>query len=207
MSLNLQQSAPAHNTVVSSPKLDEKRRTLGAIERLLERDDVLILDTETTGLKGAEVIEVALIDTRGALLLDTLVCPKVMTMNPYAERVHGISLSQLEGKPSWPEVLPEVQRLTERATVLAWNAPFDARMLQQTSEAWGLSHPRILFACAMRLYARLYGRRSYALHRALSDEALEEVARRFERHRALGDVCFVLEVLREVVRKDRGVKE
>ena len=40
---------------------------------LLGRDDVLILDTETTGLgRDAEVIEVAVINTRGAQVLHSL---------------------------------------------------------------------------------------------------------------------------------------
>lgn len=127
---------------------------MAAIAALLARDDVLILDTETTGLKSAEVIELALLSTRGEVLLDTLVRPKVMRLNPYAARVHRITLAELADRPTWPEVLPELRRLAERATVLAWNAPFDARMLEATSAAWGLPHPRLLFACAMRLYAR-----------------------------------------------------
>lgn len=161
---------------------------------------MLILDTETTGLKGAEVIEVALMDTRGVVLLDTLVRPKTMRINPYAGRVHGISLAALAGQPTWPEVLPELQRLTARATVLAWNAPFDARMLQTTSEVWGLTHPRLLFACAMQLYAAVQGRRAYGLHRAVTDEGLEALLERYASHRALGDVRFVLEVLQATLR-------
>lgn len=184
---------------VSTP--DEQQRTVAAIHSLLDRKDVLILDTETTGLKGAEIIEVAVIDTCGTVLLDTLIRPKTMKMNRFAQRVHGIALETLLGQPSWPEVLPELQRLTDRATVLAWNAPFDARMLQQTSEVWGLAHPRILFACAMRLYAKTHGRSSYGLHRAVGDEALNELLSRHASHRALGDVIFVLEVLRAVVKK------
>ncbi|ADI14642.1 Exonuclease RNase T and DNA polymerase III [Truepera radiovictrix DSM 17093] len=173
---------------------------MAAIAALLARDDVLILDTETTGLKSAEVIELALLSTRGEVLLDTLVRPKVMRLNPYAARVHRITLAELADRPTWPEVLPELRRLAERATVLAWNAPFDARMLEATSAAWGLPHPRLLFACAMRLYARARGRRSYGLHRALADEGLSELLECYASHRARGDVQFVLEVLRAALR-------
>ena len=167
-----------------------------AVQGLLDREDVLILDTETTGLRGAEVIEVALINTRGETLLDTLVCPRVSRMNPFAERVHGISLEMLAGHPTWPDVLPELTRLTERATVLAWNAPFDAQMLHNSSAVWGLPHPRILFACAMRLYAKANGQRSYGLHKAVREEGLGHLLERHASHRALGDVTFVLAVLK-----------
>lgn len=179
----------------------EQPRVVSAVRELLARSDVLILDTETTGLKAAEVIEVALIDLQGNTRLNTLVRPKAQVMNPYAQRVHGISLSELRGQPSWPEVLPELVHVAGDATILAWNAPFDARMLEQTSAVWGLPHPRLLFICAMRLYARTHGRSSYGLHKAVVAEGLEGLLTRYPSHRALGDVIFVLELLRRVATK------
>lgn len=174
----------------------EPERAREAIGKLLDRDDVLILDTETTGLSQAEVIEVAVIDTRGEVLLESLVAPRVKRMNPYAERVHGISLKMLEGAPSWPEVFPALAALAERRTILAWNAPFDASMLRQTSERWAIEHPSWLFVCAMRLYAKRRGLRARGLHKALADERLTHLLARYASHRALGDTRFVLEVLR-----------
>jgi DNA polymerase III subunit epsilon len=177
---------------------EERARVRGALAALLSRPDVLILDTETTGLKDAEVIEVALIDAGGRTRLNTLVQPKTRAMNPYAQRVHGISLRDLAGQPTWPEVLPELVRVAGDATILAWNAPFDARMLEQTSARWGLPHPKLLFVCAMRLYARFYGRRSFGLHKAVAAEGLEGLLELHTSHRALGDVTFVLELLRHL---------
>lgn len=178
----------------------EQARAKAAIAQLLERDDVLILDTETTGLKDAEVVELAVINTRGELLLDTLVRPRRTAMNPYAERLHGISVAMLRDAPSWPEVHPRLCELAERRTLLAWNAPFDASMLRQTSETWQLEHPRWLFVCAMRLYARGRGLRARGLHKAVLDESLTHLLARHPSHRALGDVHFVLEVLRASAR-------
>lgn len=167
-----------------------------AILELLGRDDVLILDTETTGLADAEVIELSLIDTSGAVLLDTLIRPRARRMNRYAQRVHRISLEMLDDQPCWPEVLPELQRIAGRATLLAWNAQFDRQMLVNSSGAWGLEPPRLLFVCAMRLYAQLHGRRRYGLHRAVGDRGLQHLFERHASHRALGDVRLVLELLR-----------
>lgn len=178
----------------------QRTQLAGAVRRLLDRDDVFVLDTETTGLKGAEVIEVALIDTCGQTRLDTLVWPKTARMNPYAQRVHGLSLHDLSDQPSWPEVLPELLKLTRNATILAWNAPFDARMLEQTSAVWGLPHPKLLFVCAMRLYAKTHGKSAYGLHKAVVTEGLDELLNQHQSHRALGDVWFVLELLRHLAR-------
>ena len=184
----------------SCPRCARRTQLAGAVRGLLDRDDVFILDTETTGLKGAEVIEVALLDTRGETRLDTLVRPKTARMNPYAQRVHGLSLHDLRDQPTWPEVLPEILKLAQNATILAWNAPFDAAMLEQTSAVWGLPHPKLLFVCAMRLYAKTHGKSAYGLHKAVVAEGLDALLTQYQSHRALGDVMFTLELLRRLAR-------
>ena len=184
---------------VPSDKL--RARAAAAILSLLERDDVLVLDTETTGMgKTAEVVEVSVVNTRGDVLLDTLVKPKVPRMNRFAQRVHGISLGMLADAPSWPEVLPELSEIADRRTVLAWNAPFDAGMLAQNSLAWDLPHPKWLFVCAMRLYARGRGIKIRGLHKCVVDENLQHLLETYQSHRALADVVFTLEVLRSSVK-------
>ena len=190
-------SRPHHS--MSSDLL--RARAAAAIQALLERDDVLILDTETTGMgKTAEVIEVSVIDTRGEVLLDTLVKPKVPTMNRFAQRVHGISLPMLADAPVWPEVLPKLADIADRRTLLAWNASFDAGMLEQNSLAWNLAHPKWLFVCAMRLYAKQRGIKIRGLHKCVVDENLSHLLETHRSHRALADVIFVLEVLRASVK-------
>lgn len=184
-------------------KGENQAKAKAAIKGLLERDDILILDTETTSAgKGAEVIELSVINTKGEVLLDTLIKPKVQKMNPFAQRVHGISLNMLQDAPTWPEVLPSLAELADRRTVLAWNAPFDRGMLEQTSEVWGLEHPRWLFVCAMRLYAKKRGIKIRGLHKCVVDEDVGHLFDTYKSHRALGDIVFVLEVLRATVRED-----
>jgi len=56
----------------------------------------------------------------------------------------------------------------------------------------------LLFVCAMRLYARLHGRSSFGLHKAVVAEGLDELLTQHASHRALGDVIFVLELLKQV---------
>src|SRR5690606_16006245 len=109
-----------HSPEATSSLPTEAERARAAIRHLLDREDVLILDTETTGLGQAEVIELSVIDTRGTVLLDTLIRPRTGVMNPYAQRVHGITLEMLTDQPTWPEVLPELRRIAGAATVLAW---------------------------------------------------------------------------------------
>lgn len=182
-------------------KSQEAHKARAAIAHLLDREDVLILDTETNGTGGGtEVIEVSVINTKGKILLDTLVRPKSFTMNPWAQNVHGISLEMLEDAPHWTTVLPQLADLADRRTLLAWNAPFDARMLEQTSSIWNVHHPRWFFVCAMRLYAKKRSIKNRGLHKAVVDEGLEHLLEIHDSHRALGDIKFVLEVLRATTR-------
>jgi DNA polymerase III subunit epsilon len=178
-------------------KEDSQAKAKTAITSLLNRDDVLILDTETNGVgQTSEVIEVSVINTKGDVLLDTLVKPKHMTMNPFAQRVHGISLTTLKDAPAWSDVFPQLAEIADRRTILAWNASFDAGVLAQTSSIWQIEHPRWFFICAMRLYAKKRGTKFRGLHKSVVDEGLAHLLDIYDSHRALGDVKFVLEVLK-----------
>lgn len=175
----------------------QRRHWLG----LLDRDDVLILDTETTGLDDrAEVVEVAVVDTAGDLRFDSLVTP-VGPISPDVSAFHGITRSLLEetGAPAWPEVHGELNALLAGAcAVLAWNAPFDQRMLRQTANRHGLGWSAIAWRdlCAEDKRARPYGS-----HRLVDVAVREGVYREGPAHRAQADCRMALAVMRAVVRR------
>lgn len=190
------------------PKTRERRSRPGRAgvmdwPRLLERDDVLILDTETTGLDGsAEVIDVALIDTRGATRLNSLAMP-LRPVPRVASRIHGISDDMLHrhNAPAWPtlhrQLLP---LLDEAALVLVYNAAYDRRLLQQTCALHGLALPDLAWRCAMNDYAawhraRRGATRGYGLEQAFRRECGERID---QRHRALSDCRMVLALMRSV---------
>jgi hypothetical protein len=69
--------------------------------QVVEESETLILDTETTGLDDHdEVIQLAMIDMHGNVLLDTLVKPTVC-VTPEARTVHGITDEVLAQAPSF----------------------------------------------------------------------------------------------------------
>lgn len=72
--------------------------------------NMLIVDTETTGLSG-QVIEIAAVTLDGAPLLDTLVRATV-PIEEGAHRVHGLSDTDVKGAPTWPEVVKQLQAVT-----------------------------------------------------------------------------------------------
>ena len=67
---------------------------------IVELGNLVVLDTETTGLDGhAEVIQIAVVDRSGAVLLDSLVKP-TCPVPAEATAVHGISDSDLVNAPT-----------------------------------------------------------------------------------------------------------
>lgn len=157
--------------------------------------DFVILDTETTGLgRRDEVIEVAVVDASGATLLQTLVWPQGGSVPQGATRVHGLTIDDLGGAPTWPHVLPELREALGGRRVLAWNAPFDERMARQSSRLWRLRHDLPAFECAMRAYALARGVASG--RRKLAAAAADEgVLAAPQRHRSADDARLTLAVL------------
>lgn len=130
----------------SSRPLDPTRTASMTVEKqiaeLQDRSDVLIFDTETTGFaRWDEIVEIAIVNARGDVLLDTLVKAK-SKITPGATAIHGLTQDRLESvnAPAWNLVWPEVQSILARASaLLAWGIQFDLRLLSQTNTAWGVS--------------------------------------------------------------------
>ena len=168
---------------------------------VLGRKDFLILDTETTGLdETAEVVEVAVIDTTGALRLSELVLPEGR-IPAAASKIHGLTLSKLrkEGARSFPEVHAELVPLLRAAKgVLGWNVRFDKDMLAQTAKRHDLVPrlPRVTWLDLMAGYKAMNPFESARLDNAVKKECpgLKEAA-----HRAEGDCRRTLAVMRAVV--------
>ena len=165
------------------------------LSNLLKREDVLLVDTETTGLdKDAEVIEVVAIDTMGAVRLSVLSLPED-PIRREASEIHGLTVRVLKGlgaKP-WPKVHGQVKRVLESAQiVLAWNAQFDARMLQQTADRHRLSDIDMTLNDLMGVYKRMRPGKRYSLGAAMSIERLKWSG---ESHRAEADCRAMLSVL------------
>ena len=115
------------------------------------------LDTETTGLNNtAQIIDLAVIDTDGTVLLDTLVKPTVM-IEKGAGDVHGILANAVEDAPTFDKVLPELDRVARNRYVLIYNAEFDTRLVNQSAKAHKANFDISKTECVMLLYARFYG--------------------------------------------------
>lgn len=119
--------------------------------------NTIYLDAETTGLDGkAEIIQLAIKDKAGNILLNTLVqCQDGIP--EAATAVHGINNEMLADAPHWPDIHEQIITILRRAdTIKIYNAPFDLRLLRQTAQRYGLSTPKFFARCVMREYAKLH---------------------------------------------------
>ena len=176
---------------------EEGRSSLATAWReLLDRDDVLILDTETTGLgDDAEVLEVVAVDTRGETRLNVLSLPEGRIPEA-ASKLHGLTREELvaRGARPWPEVHSEVlEALQAASTVVAWNSTFDETMLRQTSERHGLQFPDLNWRDGLDDYRSL----DYDGNN-LSTAAERHGVPAGKAHRAEADCRMVLGIMRAV---------
>lgn len=179
--------------------LREARAALG--------QEPLFLDTETTGLGPRdEIVEICILDSSGAVLMDQLVKPKRRIPRD-ASQVHGITDVHVAEAPAWPQVLPQVQELLAGRLVAAYNADFDRRMLAQTNinHRLGLPLHEVEWFCIMKAYAKFYGqwnpsRRSYRW------QSLEQAGRQCglplpNSHRARADTLLAKAVFDHMVER------
>lgn len=177
------------------------------LKRGPEGGRVLYLDTETTGLHPAtsDLLEIAVVDESGDVLLETLVRPARAREWPEAQAVHGIAPEDVAGAPSLEDVDAMLLPLIEQADVVViYNARFDLPFLPSRSQ--DAAHRKT--ACAMRAYSLHVGEWSEywsgyrwfrlteaaaeaghawsaAAHRALSDAQAARSVWRFLRERYL----------------------
>lgn len=111
------------------------------------------LDTETTGLSalgGDELLELAIVDDAGNILLDSLVRPVHRTAWPEAQAVHGIALADVADAPELDSLLPRLQEVIEGADALViYNADFDLTFLPEPIRSLAASKA----VCAMQAFA------------------------------------------------------
>ncbi|MBI6131925.1 3'-5' exonuclease [Serratia marcescens] len=175
------------------------------------RDNVLILDTETTGLgDDAEIVEISLIDTSGRVLLNTLVKPRSV-IPASATAIHGITNEMVATAPSWPDVYSKFYQLISGRKIVVYNSDYDTRLLDQTNEDWGLTEPSYIerpkFECAMLAYAKFYGQKSerggYKWQKLTAAAEQQGVIIDGTPHRALCDCLTTLGVIKAMANGGR----
>jgi DNA polymerase III subunit epsilon len=179
---------------MSSRSLSSKARSVVWARRVVNDPATVFLDTETTGLDGrAEIVDIAVVDHRGNVLLETLIRPAVR-IPAEASSIHGIYDHRVVGAPSWEQVCRELAPLLANRRIVVFNAGYDRRIIRQCCAQSRLPMPDSAWECAMLAYAEYVGERSpwgkgYTWHKL--DKAAAAFGISPGGHRALtdADVC------------------
>lgn len=95
--------------------------------------DLIVIDTETTGLSPAcdEILQVSIIDGTGNVLYDNYIKP-VAEMWDEAERVNGITYDMVANAPSAESEMPKIAAFIKAARVIVgYNTKFDLDFLRE----------------------------------------------------------------------------
>jgi DNA polymerase III epsilon subunit-like protein len=186
------------------------QRAQDRARELLGRSDVLIAAAKTTSFQAsAEVIELALIDTTGAVRLDRVMLP-TGTITREAIAAHGIDRDELQRlhAPHYSEVHGEIEAtLAAAAVVLAYDAPLERRRLYRTAAGHELELPEVGWECVQVIYAEYSGKRAgngegwqrWTLRQAAGREGIPIGKPHL---RALGDCRTMLRLLQAITGSD-----
>ena len=186
-----------HVIAGTEPKIVKLYRDLAELASNLEvglfEDEVVILDTETTGLdpKRCELIEMAAIRVRGNAIIDsleTLVNPNTRIPQEITE-LTGIRSEDLIGAPAPKEAVKMLADFAGSSTLVAHNASFDQSFIMPHAKAGTLTGEWVdTFALAQIVLPRLKTHRLADLARAFGCH--------IPSHRAMDDIIALAGVWR-----------
>ena len=162
----------------------------------LAKDDWVILDTETTGLDRAEIVEIAIVNYLGETLLNTLIKPTI-SIPADAAAIHGITDEMVAKAPTFPEIYPQIVAALEGKRAFIYNAAFDIKILNYCRNLHKLASFNLSkrYECIMEWHAQWVGdwseyHESYKWHPLCGG------------HRALDDCLAVLERMKKMAADD-----
>jgi len=131
----------------------EARTSASQWAQTISSQPFLVLDTETTGLHFWDrIVEIAVIDEAGGVLLNTLINPEKHIPTEVIA-IHGITDEMVRGKPTFQDILPELTVMLTGKPVVIYNVDFDKPFLARG----GLKVENYDFQCAMLMYAQFFG--------------------------------------------------
>jgi DNA polymerase III subunit epsilon len=154
----------------------------------------LVIDTETVGSgQTIEVIEIAIGNVSGDILLESLVRP-VFNRLPSPSKHHRFDQKEFTSAPYWTDIWPKIAELINNKLLIAYNANFDRRALSAMAARHSYASPERGWRCAMQLVKKGIGvKKSLTLSAACAYFGLEG-----GNHRAACDVqatCRLLQTL------------
>lgn len=170
------------------------KENVGARCAKLLDEGCVILDFETTGFVSdtVEIIEIAIVDHTGTVLMNTLVQPRGR-IPAAASAVNKIYDADVADAPTFIELYPSFLRHISGQPVVAYNYRFERDILAAVTGRYGLTPKVREWYCAMKAYSDFSGLfRASKLGVACNREGIKVD----QAHTALGDCLMTLELIR-----------
>ena len=185
---------------------EAKARAEAAFRDWAGRDDWLLMSCLTDGhAKTSEIIEISVINARGETLIDKrLRCEETASDTPYEGTSDCGRSPQVAvvDATTWPAIHDQVcQTLAAAPFVLAYNALFTLRLLEQTAAQHDLPLPELEFDCVMLAYAALraeLGENGQAKWHELEEAAAHEGIAAAPPQGALGNCQATWRLIRKI---------
>jgi DNA polymerase III epsilon subunit-like protein len=160
---------------------------------------IAILDTETTGLDyDAEIIDIAVVDKAGKVLLDSYVRPTI-PIPEEATAIHGITDAMVCSAHEWQDIAPIVLNIFRDYRVLIYNAGYDLPRLRHMNTLHHINAGNLEADCIMLNYAPIWGDWSDYFNNYKWAKLANATPKNFDNplasHSALGDCLSTLAVI------------
>ncbi len=124
--------------------------------RNLFQTQPVFMHCKTTGAgETAEVVEIAILDSAGTMLVDELVKPK-RHIRQSATDEHGITDEMITFAPRWAEILPKVEEMLVRKRVCVYDLTSELQALrtshQNNLNRWAIDEEK--FISLMDMFSR-----------------------------------------------------
>jgi DNA polymerase-3 subunit epsilon len=174
---------------------------------VLLQQPFVLLDTETTGLGTWDrIVEIAVLDEAGRIVFNTLLNPGI-GIPAGVITIHGITDDMVWDKPTFQEILPELEQVLTGKPVVIYNVAFDKRFLARS----GLRVQNYNFQCAMLMYAKFFGAWSDSRNswkwQSLEKACLSCGISRYRMHRAVADCQATLDIIHYMARANGEPQE
>lgn len=110
------------------------------------------IDFETANFHRSSVCSVGVVVVRDGVVAErfySLICPEPNYYNFMCQRVHGLSRSDTDTAPLFPEVWARVEPLIDGLPLVAHNKAFDEGCLKAVMKTYRMDYPDYPFYCTL----------------------------------------------------------
>ena len=166
----------------------------------------VVLDVEGNGQQPPDLVEVACVELLNGSVrakASWLIKPP-RPITPIVHRIHGIGNPDVNDRPAFSVIAPEIERFIHDSPVVAHNARIDAEALaRHMADRW---HPGVIYDTLKLAKAVWPGLKSYSLDALLGYTNIDQAkaAELGTRHRALFDATLTAELFLSLINSPSG---